>query len=45
LDERGFLPEQSESQNGASAEEPDTTLTSGDIETDAPLDEESEVPE
>jgi len=45
LDERGFLPEQSQSQNGASAEEPDTTLTSGDIETDAPADEESEVSE
>lgn len=45
LDERGFLPEQAQSQNGASAEESDATLPSEDVEGDAPVDEESEVSE
>jgi DNA-directed RNA polymerase subunit alpha len=45
LDERGFLPEQAQSQNGASAEESDTVQPYEDSEDDAPGDEESEVSE
>lgn len=45
LDERGFLPEQAESQDGELAEESDATLSTEDVEDNAPADEALEVSE
>ena len=45
LDERGFLPEQPQSQDGAPDEEPDATPSSEEAEADAPADEATEASE